>query len=163
RSTRPTIGRATTRSSARVSSRAHGHARLLLDPREGRARAARGHGELRARMRARVVAEADVAAQRARRGRNADGARPRPRVVRALESLAERQDVVTRLVAHEGPWQERVEITFFPQARRHADVPIAEAARCIETATPTDGRPVARPMLLVCTHGARDRCCALFG
>ncbi len=83
-------------------------------------------------------------------------------LVRELERLAER-DVVTRLVAHEGPWRDRVELTFFPRARRHRGVPLADAAELLRASNPDDGEPVTRPLILVCTHGVRDRCCALFG
>lgn len=84
-------------------------------------------------------------------------------LVTRFSRLAHEQDVVTRLVAHEGPWHERVEITLYPQGRRHRDVPLADAARLLETARPDEGEILTTPVIAVCTHGVRDRCCALFG
>lgn len=84
-------------------------------------------------------------------------------LVLALESLADERDVVTRLVAHEGAWDEHVEITLFPQARRHPRVRLQDAAELFRDAGPEDGEPLARPLVAVCTHGVRDRCCARFG
>lgn len=84
-------------------------------------------------------------------------------LVARFSHLAREQDVVTRFIAHEGPWREHVEITLYPQARRHRDVPLADAARLLATARPDDGEALTKPLIAVCTHGVRDRCCALFG
>lgn len=82
----------------------------------------------------------------------------------AFAELAERHDVVTRFVAHEvGPWDEHVEVTLFPQARRHARVPLGALGTLLTTAAPTDGDALSSVLVLVCTHGVRDRCCARFG
>ena len=81
----------------------------------------------------------------------------------AIERLAQDHGVVTRLLAHEGEWRGRVELTLFPQARRHQGVPIDEVARLLDSASQGDGELVRTPIVAVCTHGVRDRCCALFG
>lgn len=81
----------------------------------------------------------------------------------AVEKLAEVHDVLTRLVAHEGPWRERVDVSLYPQARRHRDVALADVGRVLSDARPDEGEPITRPLIAVCTHGVRDRCCALYG
>jgi hypothetical protein len=81
----------------------------------------------------------------------------------AIERLGRDHDVVTRLVAHEGSWNERVELSLYPQARRHRDVPLADAGAVLTRARPEDGEPITSPVIAVCTHGVRDRCCALYG
>jgi hypothetical protein len=81
----------------------------------------------------------------------------------AIDRLGREHDVVTRLVAHEGTWNERVELSLYPQARRHRDVPLADAGALLTHAKPADGEPITSPMIAVCTHGVRDRCCALYG
>lgn len=81
----------------------------------------------------------------------------------AVEQLARDHDVVTRLVAHEGTWHERVELSLYPQARRHRDVPLANVGTILTHSEPDDGEPITKPVIAVCTHGIRDRCCALFG
>lgn len=80
-----------------------------------------------------------------------------------LSRLADRHGVVTRLVAHEGPWNARVEVSLFPQNRRHTDVPLDEVATLLETSEPEDGEPLSAPVIACCTHGVRDACCARFG
>lgn len=80
-----------------------------------------------------------------------------------LERLRERHDVVTRLVAHEGPWRGRVEVSLFPQNRRHRDVPLADVPALLERARPDEGERIERPLVACCTHGVRDACCARFG
>ena len=86
-----------------------------------------------------------------------------PALVGVLKHLGEDKDVMTRFVAHEGVWNERVEITLYPEGRRHRDVPLERAATLLGTAGPTDGEPTTTPVIACCTHGIRDRCCALFG
>lgn len=81
----------------------------------------------------------------------------------ALRRLADDRDVVTRFVAHEGEWSERVELSFFPQRRRHRSVPLEEVARLLETASPHAGERITKSIVAVCTHGVRDACCARFG
>ncbi|MBN8610893.1 MAG: sucrase ferredoxin [Deltaproteobacteria bacterium] len=85
-------------------------------------------------------------------------------LVDALVDAQERFDVVTRFVA--GDSAERTEITFYPAAVRFSDVPIEAAADVVTgyvSGSLTRGELVTRPMLLTCTHGQRDRCCARFG
>ncbi len=85
-----------------------------------------------------------------------------PALQETLARLLER-DVVTRLVAPTGPWNERVEVSLFPQNRRHAEVPLAAVAELLETAGPEDGELLRQPVIACCTHGVRDACCAKFG
>lgn len=86
-----------------------------------------------------------------------------PALRTALARLGERHDVVTRLVAHEGPWRGRVEVSLFPQNRRHHDVPLDDVQAILETSEPDDGELIQRPVIACCTHGVRDACCARFG
>lgn len=86
-----------------------------------------------------------------------------PSLRAALAKLAEEHDVVTRLVAHEGKWSGRVELSFFPQRRRHHDVPLDDVAALLDTAEPDDGEVITTPVIACCTHGVRDACCARFG
>jgi hypothetical protein len=61
---------------------------------------------------------------------------------------------------------ESTEITFYPAGMRFEDVPLEAAADVVMgyvRGTLTSPRIAPRPMLLVCTHGQRDRCCARFG
>jgi hypothetical protein len=83
-------------------------------------------------------------------------------LVRTVERLGRDEDLLVRLVAHEGEWRERVEVSIYPRARRWRDVPIDEVASVLETRG-TDGETIEKPVIAVCTHGVRDRCCALFG
>lgn len=98
-------------------------------------------------------------------GRNALRAEGLPTpLVDALIGAQERLDVVTRFVASESA--ERTEITFYPAAVRFSDVPIETAAEIVTgyvSGSLTRGEIATRPMLLTCTHGQRDRCCARFG
>jgi (2Fe-2S) ferredoxin len=84
-----------------------------------------------------------------------------------LDRLREERDVITRFVTPEGEWNGLTEITFFPEGRRHRDVPIERAAEVVAATRrgtiPDGGEPVRAPIILCCTHGQRDRCCALFG
>jgi hypothetical protein len=81
----------------------------------------------------------------------------------AVDQLGRDHDVVTRLVAHEGTWDERVEVSLYPQARRHHEVPLADVARVLTESDPDDGETITKPVIACCTHGVRDRCCALYG
>jgi hypothetical protein len=84
-----------------------------------------------------------------------------------LLRLLDERDVITRFLAHDGDWNGRTELTFFPEGRRCSDVPIEDAAAllaCARREEPLGGAiDVATPIVAVCTHGQRDRCCALFG
>jgi len=86
-----------------------------------------------------------------------------PALLETLERLRLDHDVVTRLVAHTGTWNERVEVSLFPQNRRHSDVPLAAVAGLLETSDPDDGELLGHPVIACCTHGVRDACCAKFG
>ena len=81
----------------------------------------------------------------------------------AVERLRDEHDVVTRLVAREGRWAGRVEVSLFPQNRRHRDVPLGDVAALLETSEPDDGEALAAPVIACCKHGVRDACCARFG
>lgn len=73
-------------------------------------------------------------------------------------------DVVTRLVAHDRA--DTTELTFYPAGLRFSDVRLEDAADVVMgylRGTIAGGVVAARPMLLACTHGQRDRCCARFG
>lgn len=83
-------------------------------------------------------------------------------LVDACDRLGDERSVATRLMAHEGEWREEIEIWRFPEGRIHRRVPLADAARVVR-ASDVGGEPITRPIVLVCTHGIRDRCCALFG
>lgn len=97
-------------------------------------------------------------------GRVAMGSRGLPEaLVEACAQLGEQGSIATRLVAHEGEWREEIEVWRFPEGVVRRRVPLADAARVLEPGRAMDGDPVARPLVLVCTHGIRDRCCALFG
>lgn len=98
-------------------------------------------------------------------GRNALSSEGLPAaLVEAFADIQERLDVVTRFVASESA--ETTELTFYPAGMRFSDVPIEAAADVIRgyvDGSLTRGEIAARPMLLTCTHGQRDRCCARFG
>lgn len=70
-----------------------------------------------------------------------------------------RPGVRTVVLAHAGPtpWAEIVELTD-DAALSGIDPAVTLAAR-----PPGIGLPVRLPLLLVCTHGRRDRCCATYG
>ena len=56
-------------------------------------------------------------------GRDALDSEGLPERVRAgLEHLREEHDVLTRFVAHDGDWQGRTDVTFFPTGRRVRDL-----------------------------------------
>ncbi len=84
-----------------------------------------------------------------------------------LTRLREDRDVITRFVAHEGAWNGRTEISFFPERLRYRDVPLEAAAQLLAaarcSALPARGEAVTASVIAVCTHGQRDRCCALYG
>ena len=97
--------------------------------------------------------------------RNALAATGLPKLlVHALEDAEAELDVVTRLVASDSV--ETTEITFYPSGLRFSSVALADAADVVRgyvRGTLTSGEVASRPMLLCCTHGQRDRCCARFG
>jgi hypothetical protein len=84
-----------------------------------------------------------------------------------LARLRDERDVITRFVSHEGTWNGRTELAFFPQRRRYVDVAMDDVAALLASLRrgelPEGGASVDTPILLVCTHGQRDRCCARFG
>lgn len=83
-----------------------------------------------------------------------------------LLRLIDERDVITRFLAYEGEWNGRTEVSFFPEGLRYTDVPIGELAALLGKARRgelADAEPVVRPTIAVCTHGQRDRCCALYG
>ncbi|MEI8256249.1 MAG: sucrase ferredoxin [Deltaproteobacteria bacterium] len=91
-----------------------------------------------------------------------------PDALRAqTQRLALERDVVTRLIAPEGPWTGRTEVLFFPQGLRFRDVPLDAVGSLLDAAArdalPYGSEPVTLPVLACCTHGQRDRCCALHG
>ena len=98
-------------------------------------------------------------------GRNALASEGLPKaLVDALGYAQQRLDVITRFVAHDRT--DVTEITFYPAGMRFESVRIEDAADVVSgyvRGTLTSGAIATRPMLLVCTHGQRDRCCARFG
>lgn len=82
----------------------------------------------------------------------------------AFAHAQEQLDVVTRFVSHDRA--DSTSITFYPAGTRFEDVPLEAAADVVMgyvRGTLTSPLVAPRPMLLVCTHGQRDRCCARFG
>ena len=49
------------------------------------------------------------------------------------------------------------------ELERHTDLAGLDLAGALLGEAPPAGEPLEHPLLLVCTHGKRDRCCALFG
>lgn len=90
-----------------------------------------------------------------------------PELSSELLRLVDERDVVTRLMAHEGTWTGRTEVVFFPEGLRFRDVAMDEVLALISAARrgslPEGGERQRDPIILCCTHGQRDRCCALFG
>lgn len=70
-----------------------------------------------------------------------------------------RPSVRTVVLAHTGPtpWAEVLEL------RDDAALADLDPAVTLEARPPGIGLPVRLPLLLVCTHGRRDRCCATHG
>lgn len=80
-----------------------------------------------------------------------------------LARLHDDHGVVTRMIAPVGVWERRVEVCFFPQARRIRDVPLDEVAALLARGDAGVGETIDVPIVAVCTHGQRDRCCAIAG
>ncbi len=84
-------------------------------------------------------------------------------LVDACAELGETHAIATRFVAHEGDWRDEVDLWRFPEGRARRSVPLAEVAGVLAHEDLRGWEPVDRPLVLVCTHGIRDRCCAMFG
>jgi hypothetical protein len=62
-----------------------------------------------------------------------------------------------------GSTPERGRRFFTLEVERHADLVELDIAGVLSGAVRPFGEPLAHPLLIVCTHGKRDRCCARFG
>ncbi len=62
-----------------------------------------------------------------------------------------------------GYTRERARSFFSLELDAHRDLLGLELADALLGATAHPGRPLERPLFLVCTHGIRDRCCARYG
>jgi hypothetical protein len=49
------------------------------------------------------------------------------------------------------------------ELEHHADLPELDIPAILAGSAPPRGEPLDHPLLLVCTHGTRDRCCAKYG
>ncbi|OZD06930.1 hypothetical protein CH275_06870 [Rhodococcus sp. 06-235-1A] len=84
----------------------------------------------------------------------------RPQLVRDARSRRESTDTRQVFLVHSGrrgPWLERYTIDTLEEVLR---LPLEAAA---ESTPPGTGTSVDQPLYLVCTHGKKDPCCAVFG
>jgi hypothetical protein len=83
----------------------------------------------------------------------------RVQLVRRPSGTWSRPGVRTVVLNHAGrpPWTEVLELT------DDALLETLDPAETLSATPPGVGAPYERPLLLVCTHGRRDRCCATLG